>query len=673
MDRPAVIDGAWWDGARRRWGFGLWSPHATSARVLLFRRDDPSVPVLRRQMARDGEHFVAWVAGPDAAGAELYGFQVDGPWQPRQGHRFDLSKVLLDPYALEVWLPPDHDRRAALGQHASNAGRGPLAVLPSAPPGHGLSGQPVSGRTRRPSVPAHARVVYEAHVRGATMRSPLVPEAERGTYRGLRHLLPYLVDLGVTTLELLPVHQADPDEGSYWGYMPLAFGAVHRGYAATDDPAAELAELVEDAHARGLEVMVDVVLNHTTEEGQGGPTYSLRGVDNLSYYVVTPGGHYANDSGCGNIVRAGHPGVGRLLLWSLERLADLGIDGFRFDLAAVLGRDIDGHLADESELLEAMSEMAQRRGLHLVAEPWDLTTYQLGDAFPGRDWAQWNDRFRDDVRSFLRGEPGLVHALTYRIAGSPDIFDGEPHRSVNFVTAHDGFTLYDLVSYDHKHNEANGHGGTDGSDANLSWNCGWEGDEGAPAAVLQLRQRQMRNALALLLLSNGTPMLLGGDEMARTQLGNNNAYNQDNEISWFDWERGRAHDPLRRFVRLLTAFRRAHPSIGRATPWGDDVTWYGVAGPLDGGDHDRALAWCLRGGSIGDDDLYVMANAYWEPLRFHLQERGPWWRVIDTAAPSPNDILDDEEAHAVLTSVYEVAPRSVVVLLRHTPHPPPSV
>jgi glycogen operon protein len=493
---------------------------------------------------------------------------------------------------------------------------------------------------------------------------------ERGTYEGLRRLLPYLVELGVTTIELLPVHQGDPQEGSYWGYMPLAFGAVHSGYAATDDPAAELAHLVRDAHERGLEVMVDVVLNHTTELGGDGPTYSLRGVANRSYYIVDGAGWFRNDSGCGNTIRSADPGTARLLLWSLERLADLGIDGFRFDLAAVLARDVDGHLGPRSDVIDQITELAGRRGLHLVAEPWDMSAYLLGSAFPGRTWAQWNDRFRDTVRSFVRGEPGLVHDLQLRVAGSPDIFDGEPHRSINFVTAHDGFTLHDLVAFDHKHNEANGHGGADGSDANLSWNCGWEGEVGAPDEVLTLRARQMRNALCLLLLSNGTPMLLGGDEMARTQLGNNNAYNQDNEISWFDWERGRRYADLTRFTKLLIGFRRAHPSIGRPALWGDDVTFFGVSGRPDLGPDSRSLAWFLSGASVGDDDIYVMVNAWWEPLRFHVQVDGPWWRVVDTAAPSPNDILEPESWHPVLTSVYEVAPRSTVVLLRRAAERP---
>ncbi|HRE02942.1 MAG TPA: alpha-amylase family glycosyl hydrolase, partial [Ilumatobacteraceae bacterium] len=415
---------------------------------------------------------------------------------------------------------------------ADTLGRSPFAVLPH--------------RTPRPPLPRGPRhhpselVIYETHVRGLTMLAPHVPLAERGTFAGLRHHIEHLVNLGVTAIELLPVHQFDPDEGNYWGYMPLAWSALHRGYASGDDADDEFAAMVQAMHDAGIEVFLDVVYNHSTEEDDLGPTYHLRGLDDGAYYVLHSDGGYRDDAGCGNVIRAAHPAAQRLILDSLARFADLGVDGFRFDLASLLGRDLGGEPQRDSGLIDAITAFGAARDVRLIAEAWDLSEYQVGDAFPGRSWAQWNGPFRDQARSFLRAETGGAAGLAQAVAASPQLFGDDWARSVNFITAHDGFTLYDLVSYERKHNLANGQGGLDGTDDNRSWNCGWEGDD-VPAdladGVHALRMQQMKNAFVLLLFSAGIPMFVAGDEFAATQGGNNNPYNQDNATTWIDWTR----------------------------------------------------------------------------------------------------------------------------------------
>ena len=552
----------------------------------------------------------------------VYGLVADG-----DGPRFDPSKVLLDPRALEVWFPPGHDRWLAAERGASNAGRGPMAV----------ARRPSTARPSRPST--RPPVVYELHVRSLTKHAG---GPSPGTFQALLEQLPRLAALGVTVIELLPVHQNDPAEGSYWGYMPLAFAAVQRAYAASGDGVAELATLVAAAHDHDIEVWLDVVFNHTTEVDAAGPTYHFRGLSDGSYYRLRDDGSYVETTGCGNDIDAESPVAQDFVLWSLERLADLGVDGFRFDLAAVLGRS--------TALIERIERLARERGLTLVAEPWDAVgTYQLGRSWPGHGWLQWNDRFRDDARGFLRGEPGMVPALRQRVQGSPDLFDA-PMQSVNFIACHDGFTLYDVVAYDHKHNEANGWGGTDGAHENRSWNCGWEGDDEVPTNVLALRRRQLRNAWCLVALSHGVPMAGMGDEFGRTQRGNNNAYNQDNETSWVNWKRAVEFADLERFVRALLALRARHAVLAQPTFWGDAVRF---TEPDDAG---RALTW-----QVGD--LYVLANAWWEPVEVTLEEPGPWRRVVDTSLPPPDDIVD--VASAPLTAdCYVVAPRATVVLER---------
>ena len=596
---------------------GVGAPDARSVRLVELDRPTGAVVEPDVRLDRKGDKWI----GSVREGA-VYGLVADG-----DGPRFDPSKVLLDPRALEVWFPPGHDRRLAAESGASNAGRGPMAVArhPSTP-------RPSRRSSRSPAV-------YELHVRGMTKQAggPCP-----GTFEALGEQLPRLAALGITVIELLPVHQNDPAEGSYWGYMPLAFAAVQREYAACADAAAELAAFVAAAHDHDIEVWLDVVFNHTTEVDAAGPTYHLRALSDSSYYRLREDGSYIETTGCGNDVDAESPVAQSLVLWSLERFADLGVDGFRFDLAAVLARS--------NSLVERIEHLARRRGLTLVAEPWDaIGTYQLGRSWPGHGWLQWNDRFRDDARAFLRGEPGIVPALRQRVQGSPDLFEA-PSESVNFVTCHDGFTLYDLFAYDHKHNEANGWGGADGADENRSWNCGWEGDEGVPGDVLALRRRQLRNAWCLLAMSHGVPMAGMGDEIGRTQGGNNNAYNQDNETSWVDWERATEFADLERFVGALLALRARHAVLAQPSFWGDAVRF------TEPHAEGRALTW-----QVGD--LYVLANAWWEPVEVMLDEPGPWCRVVDTSLKSPDDIVDPSSAPHVGTS-YRVTARSTVVLER---------
>ncbi len=585
----------------------VYAPRADRVRLVL----DGDV---ERDLARDGS---SWVGEVDA-GAR-YALRAEGPG------RIDGRRTLVDPSATEVWFPDGHRRDAARPGGRPVPGSSPVAVAASWP----------APEPARPTTRPH--VVYEAHVRGLTRRRD---RDDAGTFTAMIDELPRLAALGVSVVELLPVHQFDPDEDNYWGYMPLVFGAVHRQYAAGDDPAGELAELVAAAHRHDIEIWLDVVFNHTTEEDEHGPTYNLRGLADGDYYALRPDGSYVDDAGTGNIVDVTSPVAQALVMEALDRFADLGVDGFRFDLAAVLSRDPD--------FVRSIGDWAERRGVVLVAEAWDMVRYQVGRGFPDRRWRQWNDRFRDDVRGLLRAEPGLVPAVMLRLQGSPDLFD-RPGRSVNYLTAHDGFTMYDLVSYDRKHNEANGWGNADGPDENRSWNCGWEGDDGVPAEVVALRRRQLRNAMCLLMLSHGTVMFVAGDEFARTQGGNNNAYNQDNETSWLDWDRGEAFAEQEEFVRRMIEFRAAHPVLWSEDWWGDRVEWFGVDGPPDLAPHSRSVAWSL-------EDLYVMVNMWWEPLTFRVQAPGRWTTCIDTSDPA--GFVDPVAAGTEVA----VGPRSIVVL-----------
>ena len=624
--------GATWDDAAQAWAITLWSAGARSVRLQIADRRDPTSAVLDVAMTRSGDAWSAVVSASALGSADLYGFRVVGA-----SARFDPTKFVLDPEATHVWFPPEHDRDAARIRGVDTQGYSPMAVLRR-------GAMPIAA-TRGPRHPSSALIIYELHVRGATRLAPHVPIDLRGTFAGLRHHVAYIASLGVTAVELLPVHQGDPEEGSYWGYMPLAWNALDHTLVAGTDPEREFVDMVDAFHAAGIEVLLDVVYNHTTEEDTHGPAYHLRVIDDDAYYIVDNAGAYRDDTGCGNMVRAAHHAAATLIMGSLRRYADLGVDGFRFDLGSILGRDLDGMAQSRSALIDEITTFAAVRGLRLITEPWDLGAYQLGDSFPGGTWAQWNGRFRDDVRSFVRGEEGFAALVAQRVQASPDLFGSESQRSINFVTAHDGFTLYDLVSYEHKHNEENGHHNTDGTNDNRSWNCGWEGDDlGAIEAerhadVVELRARQMRNVLVVVLLSRGVPMLLAGDEFAQTQRGNNNAYNQDNATAWLDWERASHFADLTEFVRSLISLR----ALG-----GDElISMHGVGPEPDLSSSSHSLAW-----SWGD--LYVIANAWWEPLDFVVQASGRF-EVALASSRVPSVIVD---------GFVTVPARSTVVLRR---------
>jgi isoamylase len=633
---PAPL-GATWVESEQAWNFALYSRAATSVTLLVYSAADVTTPILSLPhdplVHKTGRIWHCMISAALVPHAAYYAYKVDGPSGGR--HRFSPAKVLSDPYAHRLHFPAAFSREAARGD-GPNDGMAVLGQLPRREWGQEPAPRPGPRHT-------HDAVIYEAHVKGFTARGNSgVTAAHRGTFRALIEKIPHLTELGITVLELLPVHQFDPQEGNYWGYMTLNFFAPHHTYAS-GEPEAEFRDMVDAMHEAGIEVWLDVVYNHTCEGGHDGPTYNLRAIDNDSYYLVAEDGSYVDDSGCGNTTQGADPAMRALVLRSLRHWAEQGVDGFRFDLASILARDADGVFDPTSSppLINEIGALAAQLDVKVVAEAWDMGAYLLGRSFPGVMWGQWNGRYRDDVRSFIKGDDGLVPALMTRVYGSSDLFpDGpgdvyRPYQSINFITAHDGFCLYDLVSYNERHNEANGHDGTDGSSDNRSWNGGWEGDEGLPDAVRALRLRQMKNYFTLLMLSNGVPMIVAGDEFANTQHGNNNPYNQDNETTWLDWDRLTTNRELFDFVRGMIALRKSRRSIARSRFWRDDVDWFGTTGAPDVSAESHTLAWHLSGASYDEDDLYVMVNAYSAPLEFTAQVAADWRVLVDTSLSHP--------------------------------------
>jgi len=661
--------------------FSVFSKHATRMDLLLF--DDPDGERPARIIPLDPNRhrtYHYWhVFVPDLVPGQVYAYRAHGPFSPEHGRRFDGEKTLLDPYGLAVAVPEAYDRKAARrpGDNAATAMKSVVAD----PRAYDWEGdRPL----RRPFT---RTVIYELHVRGFTRHpSSGVAPLKRGTYAGLIEKIPYLQDLGITAVELLPVFQFDPQDGpeglvNYWGYQPVSFFAPHHAYSSRQDPLGvldEFRDMVKALHRAGIEVILDVVFNHTTEGGQDGPTLSYRGLANDYYYILEADkSRYADYTGCGNTLNANQAIVRRLIQDSLRHwVIQMHVDGFRFDLASILTRDETGHPQPNPPVLWDIESDPLLTGTKLIAEAWDAAgLYQVG-SFVGDSWQEWNGRFRDDVRRFLRAEAGSVSRLATRLLGSPDIYgrdDREAEQSINFVTCHDGFTLNDLVSYDRKHNESNGEGNRDGSDDNLSWNCGVEGPTDDPA-IEALRNRQVKNFLAISMLAAGTPMLLMGDEVRRTQGGNNNAYCQDGETSWFDWSLRETHADVHRFVKRLNAFRQNREIV---TEQGVvsliellrrvGVDWHGVAlGRPDWSDGSHSLAATFRSPRAGFL-VHGMFNAYWEPLSFELppipgEAHGGWRRMLDTALASPDDLCPWQEAPVVEQAVYVVQPRSVVVL-----------
>jgi glycogen operon protein len=606
------------------------------------------------------------------AGAKFYGFRIAGP-ERGEGfdlHAFDEDKLLLDPYAKQVFFPESFDREAAI-RPGSNLGKAPLGVLTK-------KEQRFDWENDSVRFHEHDLVIYELHVRGFTQHPCSgVPESRRGTYLGVIDKIPYLLELGITAVELMPVFQFDPQEGNFWGYMPLNFFAPHAQYASSPENAAdEFRTMVKALHAAGIEVLIDVVFNHTTEGDERGPCYSFKGIDNSSYYITSqnPRHPFLNYSGTGNTLHSKNRHTGRMILDSMRSwVENYHVDGFRFDLASVFNRRLDGSISSsQSRLVAAIRADPVLGDVRLIAEPWDAAGLdQLGRGFAGKRWFQWNGRFRDDVRRFVKGDGGLIPGMIQRLYGSDDLFPDvlteacHPYQSVNYVNSHDGFTLYDQVAYNERRNWANGEQNRDGHQDNNSWNCGWEGDLGVPQDVVQLRLQQAKNFCCLLMLANGTPMFRAGDEFLETQGGNNNPFNQDNETTWLDWRRLTRFKSFNRFFRRMIAFRKQHPSICRSRFWRRDVHWFGSGPDVDWSHESRHFAYFLDGRSEQDQDLYVMVNADWREQVFHIQryDDSRWKLAVNTALETPNDIHERGAEPAIRSPRVEVAARSIVVLV----------
>jgi isoamylase len=661
------------------YNFALCSRYAHDVTLLLFRRASADRPFreIRLDPARNKSHHV-WhcaVRKDELADADLYGYRVDGPpaHDRFHWHYFQPDKVLFDPYARGIWFPPTFDRASAM-RPGPTMGRAPLGVIDVETDGFDW------GSEVRPRHEGDL-VIYEVHVRGFTRHaSSGVSAGKHGTFAGLIEKIPYLLELGVNAVEVMPIFQFDPQEANYWGYMPISYFVPHAAYSTGRSAREQIDEcrsLVKALHAAGIEVILDVVYNHTGEGDLDGPTYNLKGIDNATYYINTgdPQRPYANYSGTGNALSCDRPATRRLVLDSMRWWVDvMHVDGFRFDLASVLSRSADGSVHPDPAIFAEMESDPVLAGVRLIAEPWDAVgLYQAGTAFPGRGWAQWNDKFRDDVRRFVRGDSGFVGAIMTRLYGSTDRFPDDlfhacrPSQSINYVCSHDGFTMYDLVSYSRKHNEANGYENSDGHHENFSQNCGVEGDDELTPTVLERRKRYVKNFAVLLFLSGGTPLLLAGDEFLHTQRGNNNPFNQDNETTWIDWRRLEENRDIFRFFQGIIAFRKSHPSLGRPRHWREDILWYGVGEHVDLSFGSRSLAFALHGESRGDDDIYVLLNMYEGDLDFVVQEgeASDWERVVDTARPSPDDFV---ERGAPLESLeIEVKAHSIVVLRGRRP------
>jgi isoamylase len=663
--------------------FSVFSRDATLIELLLFadaESQQPSRVIALTAPQHRTQHY--WhVCVPGVGPGQVYAYRAHGPFAPQQGLRFDREKVLLDPYGRALAVPARYDRRAAMrvGDNAPFA----MKSVVARPNGYDWEGdQPL----RRPF---GQTIIYELHVRGFTQHpSSGIAANKRGTYAGLIEKIPYLKELGITAVELLPVFQFDAQhapEGrvNYWGYQPVSFFAPHHAFSSEPDPLAvidEFRDMVKALHRAGIEVFLDVVFNHTNEAGEDGPTVSFRGLANSTYYSLEQDrSKYRDYTGCGNTLNANQSIVRRMIQDSLRYwVKEMHVDGFRFDLASVLGRDENGNPLANPPVLWDIESDPLLAGTKLIAEAWDAAgLYQVG-SFIGDTWQEWNGRFRDDLRKLVKGDNGAVPALAARLVGSPDIYahkKREAEQSVNFVTCHDGFTLNDLVSYNDKHNQENGEDNRDGANDNLSWNCCVEGPTDDPE-IEALRNRQVKNFLALLLFAAGTPMLLMGDEVRRTQRGNNNAYCQDGDLSWFDWTLLGRHADVLRFVRLLNEFRLRRDVVVEGTQMTlqellerANITWHGARlDAPDWSEHSHSLAFTLRS-LQGRYSLHAMINAYWEPLTFELPPvsegaLGTWHRCIDTALPSPDDIHPWNEAPLHAGPSYLVGSRALVLLAR---------
>ncbi len=685
--------------------FAIFSRAATSVRLELFDRAEDGVPAraidLDPSGNRTGDIWHVWVSGVGAG--QLYAYRMDGPYEPASGNRFNVNRLLLDPFARAISSRPPWDFAAARGYDPSaperDLTRSKVDNSPSAPKCVCVNEHFEWNGDQPLRHPWSRTVIYETHVRGFTIH-PSSGVEHPGTYRGLVQKIPYLRELGVTAVELMPVQEFNEHQvtgtnpqtgqslGNYWGYDPVAFCAVKASYSSSGDlgqQKLEFKEMIRAFHAAGIEVILDVVFNHTAEGDELGPTLSFRGIDNAIFYTLADDKRrYRDFTGTGNTINANHPVVRDHILASLRYwMVEMHVDGFRFDLASVLGRDPPGRLLANAPLLARIAEDPILRDVKLIAEAWDAAgAYEVG-SFSERRWAEWNGRYRDDVRRFWRGEDGMLGPFATRICGSADLYakSGKgPECSINFVTCHDGFTLNDLVSYRFKHNEANGLNNHDGTDANFSSNDAREGDTTDPQ-LDRRRRTQIKNFLLSLLVSRGVPMLLGGDERRRGQGGNNNAYCQDNETSWLDWTLGERNQDILRFTRGMIAFRRAHPTLSEERFYTDaEILWCGLRGgaPDWCDPKERQFACVIPDGH--DRALCLMFNAGTEGVEFllpHPPAGTRWHLAADTSREAPGDLVPPgEEPLCEAARAYRLSAQASAILLARAPaadETPPSL
>ncbi len=687
--------------------FSLFSRHASSVILEIFERAEDAVPcfsyTLNKEENKTGDIWHVFVKGLKKNA--LYLYRVDGPFAPHEGMRYNSRNYLLDPYARGITAASLN--RAFSAQTPPAYIDGDLAVLTNQsakdfPKCIVIDSDEFDWQGDRPlNYPLRDCIIYEAHVRGIS-RHPNAPQQHKGTYEGIIESIPYLKSLGITSLELLPIHAFNADEvtrmnprngtplKNYWGYSTIAFFAPNPAYACNKSDGSSVIEfkkMVRELHKNGIEVILDIVFNHTAEGSEYGPTFSFRGIDNSIYYMLDDNTrYYRNYSGCGNTVNCNHPVVQQFILDCLHYwVTEMHVDGFRFDLGSILGRDQNGALMDNPPTIERITEDPLLRNTKIIAEAWDAGgAYQVG-TFPGNRWAEWNDRFRDDVRIFWRGDTPHAREVATRITGSADLYldDGrKPFHSINFITSHDGFTLYDLLSYNQKHNEENGEENRDGGDCNYSYNHGFEGKT-ENTEIEALRRQKAKNMLVTLLLSVGTPMITSGDEVLRTQNGNNNPYCQDNEISWFDWSLTETHAEMMQFTQKLIRLRKEH-SVFRRSEFltgkqcgktsGVDISWYNVQGSAPDWNMPSSFLACFLDGSQAntraewdDNSFFLMFNSGQKDVTAAVcpaPEGKKWYRLIDTSYDCSDDFVSVEAAPLLENQhTYVVLAASAVVLV----------
>lgn len=659
--------------------FSIFSKNARQIDLLLFDREEDAEPSQVYELdPQQNRTFYYWhIFLPDIKPGQLYGYRAHGPISPTPGDMFDENKLLIDPYASALAGNSIYSRHAAKmpGNNFAKAFKS-VVIDPHLFDWEGDT--PIQK-------PYSQSIIYELHVGGFTKSANSgIEKSKRGTYLGLIEKIPYLKELGITAVELMPIQFFDkqdsqPGLSNYWGYSQIAFFAPHAGYGCSNDPveiANEFRELVKAFHKAGIEVILDVVFNHTAEAGIDGPILSFRGLENKAYYILNDEKNdYLDYSGCGNTLNSNHSIVKRMIMDCLRSwVTEYHVDGFRFDLASVLSRDGFGKPLKNPPVLWEIESDPVLAGTKIIAEAWDAAgLYQVG-SFIGDRWAEWNGKYRDHVRRFMKGDKGFVSKFASKVMASPDIFhdpEREPNRSIHFISCHDGFTLNDLVSYNYKHNEANFEDSRDGSNSNFSWNCGVEGVTYDPF-VNALRLRQIKNFLTLTFISQGTPMLLMGDEVCRSQGGNNNPYCQDNEVGWFNWDLVKEHDDLLNFVKQLISFTQGLEIFKiediLATSENLDepnITWHGVKlNEPDWSNNSRCLAFTLLHPEA-NEEIHVMVNAYWKDLKFQIPKlkKKKWVKVLDTSASTPNDFYQTGQEENIDKKLINIMDRSIIILM----------